>query len=304
MILLSNMTQFNQMTELWIFMLCLNGFEPPKSVSYLKHSPCFVHKNVSPEAWSKTYIVQLKAGTNPVFVPISILIKSGLPIDCTSTENQFLTNQEGYNARRTLTYMLQGAPLQTPLLGNFPPFLVRSSLASPAIPMQVIAVANKKTVPFHVPCKNCPHTPNPFYQFAPFNAPSTFTLSPPAMHYSRSKQFTLPSNLPAIYLVIPCHALLSFQAVHPLFKPPCIYFSIYIHFLPWMLLWTKRLLQLSTYIAVAMLLCVLSSVICYLHRTSHHISTTLPTATPPHTNYTTIENVVGIQKMRSLIKAL
>jgi len=29
------MTQFNQMTELWIFMLCPNGFEPPKSVSYL-----------------------------------------------------------------------------------------------------------------------------------------------------------------------------------------------------------------------------------------------------------------------------
>ena len=35
MILLSNMTQFNQMAELWIFMLYPNGFEPPKSVSYL-----------------------------------------------------------------------------------------------------------------------------------------------------------------------------------------------------------------------------------------------------------------------------
>ena len=35
MILLSNTTQFNQMTELWIFMLCANGFESQKELSYL-----------------------------------------------------------------------------------------------------------------------------------------------------------------------------------------------------------------------------------------------------------------------------
>ena len=36
MILLSNMTQINQMTEVLIFVLCLNCVEPPKLVSYLK----------------------------------------------------------------------------------------------------------------------------------------------------------------------------------------------------------------------------------------------------------------------------
>ena len=36
MILLSNMTQFDQMTELWIFVACPNRVEPPKQVSYLK----------------------------------------------------------------------------------------------------------------------------------------------------------------------------------------------------------------------------------------------------------------------------
>ena len=35
MILLSNMTQFNQMTELWIFVPCPNRVEPPKSWPYL-----------------------------------------------------------------------------------------------------------------------------------------------------------------------------------------------------------------------------------------------------------------------------
>ena len=38
MILLSNMTQFNQMTELLIFVTCLNRVEPPKSVWYLNFS--------------------------------------------------------------------------------------------------------------------------------------------------------------------------------------------------------------------------------------------------------------------------
>ena len=35
MILLSNMTQFNQMTELWIFVSCPDRVEPPKSGPYL-----------------------------------------------------------------------------------------------------------------------------------------------------------------------------------------------------------------------------------------------------------------------------
>ena len=36
MILLSSMTQFNQMTELGIFVLCSNGFEPQKELACLK----------------------------------------------------------------------------------------------------------------------------------------------------------------------------------------------------------------------------------------------------------------------------
>ena len=39
MILLSNMTQFNQMTVLWIFEPCPNRVEPQKSVSYLTLTP-------------------------------------------------------------------------------------------------------------------------------------------------------------------------------------------------------------------------------------------------------------------------
>ena len=35
MILLSNMTQFNQMTELWIFVLYPNRVDPQKSALYL-----------------------------------------------------------------------------------------------------------------------------------------------------------------------------------------------------------------------------------------------------------------------------
>ena len=38
MILLSNMAQFNHMTELWIMVSCPNRVEPPKSWSYLNRS--------------------------------------------------------------------------------------------------------------------------------------------------------------------------------------------------------------------------------------------------------------------------
>ena len=41
MILLSNVTQFNQMIELWTFafVACPNRVEPPKEQSYLKFVP-------------------------------------------------------------------------------------------------------------------------------------------------------------------------------------------------------------------------------------------------------------------------
>ena len=50
--LLSNMTQFNQMTELWIFVASPNDSEPPKSPSYLKeYNICIPEKTDEVETY-------------------------------------------------------------------------------------------------------------------------------------------------------------------------------------------------------------------------------------------------------------
>ena len=104
------------------------------------------------------------------------------------------------------------------------PLFVCSSPASPTKSLQATAVVNKKSAPFHVQCKNGPHTLNPCQQFVPFNAPSTFTLPYPAMHCFCFMHFTLPSNIPAIHLAIPCHQAHPYQVFHPPFNIPGIYY--------------------------------------------------------------------------------
>ena len=99
--------------------------------------------------------------------------------------------------------------MPTPLQGNLPPFCTYP-LPSP---LQVITVTNQNSAPFHVPCKNGPHTPKPLPKFAPFNfntspchpLPEHPSFKHPCPQNSHSNQKTLPSNLPAIYLAIPIH---------------------------------------------------------------------------------------------------
>ena len=60
MILLSNMTKFYQITELWIFMLCRNGFEPKKELQYPKLSKFWVKLSYPLQIPSKPNITSLQ----------------------------------------------------------------------------------------------------------------------------------------------------------------------------------------------------------------------------------------------------
>ena len=54
MVLLSNMTNINHMTELWSFVPCPNCVEPPKSVSYLNMT-CILF-NIAKKDFAKSFV--------------------------------------------------------------------------------------------------------------------------------------------------------------------------------------------------------------------------------------------------------